>query len=123
MMKVQSNLYEIWMAGPQELIQYHADIKRGKNVFAFEIYQTSNTISVFYIDQFGRQQMIASSREMLMMLMSEDDKKRYQNIIGDAEWVVLDGLHNQRGMTKEEEAAFLYLKEHVLDEMVKELDR
>jgi len=35
----------------------------------------------------------------------------------------LDGLCYQRGMTKEEEAAFLYLKEHVLEEMVEELGR
>ncbi|CAI8893587.1 Transcriptional regulator [Bacillus sp. IT-79MI2] len=35
---------------------------------------------------------------------------------------LLDGIHNHRGMTSEEESAFLYLKENVLDEMVAKLE-
>lgn len=33
------------------------------------------------------------------MLVYEEDKRCYRNIVGDAEWVLLDGLHNQRAMT------------------------
>lgn len=29
-----------------------------------------------------------------MMLVYEEDKKRYRNIVGDAEWVSLDDMHN-----------------------------
>ncbi|WP_142310260.1 hypothetical protein [Bacillus pseudomycoides] len=62
------------------------------------------------------------SLEMLMMLVYEEDKMRYRNIVGDAEWLLLDGIHNHREMTSEEESAFLYLKENVLDEMVAKLE-
>ncbi|MBC6975952.1 hypothetical protein H9I32_27315 [Bacillus sp. Xin] len=74
------------------------------------------------MEQSGRQQMVASTEEMLEMLVYEEDKKRYRNIVGDVEWVLLDDIHNHRGMKREEELAFLYLKKNVLDEMVAELE-
>ncbi|MDA1545876.1 hypothetical protein [Bacillus cereus group sp. TH253LC] len=37
--------------------------------------------------------------------------------VGDVEWVLLDGVCADRGMTKEEIAAYLYLKVRLLDEM------
>ncbi|MEY8351386.1 hypothetical protein AALF16_24595 [Bacillus cereus] len=120
--QVQSNLYEISMSGGQELMWYNVEVKRGKYVYEFEIYRASDTISVFYVDQSGRQQTIASTEEMMAILFYEEDKKRYRNIVGDAEWVLLDGLQSQRGMTREEELAFYYLKENVLDEMVAKLE-
>ncbi|WP_235356810.1 hypothetical protein [Bacillus pseudomycoides] len=98
------------------------EVKQGKHTYEFEIYRVSDTISVFYVDQFERQLAIASTEEMLMMLVYEEDKMRYRNIVGDAEWLLLDGIHNHRGMTSEEESAFLYLKENVLDEMVAKLE-
>lgn len=50
------------------------------------------------------------------MIADEVDKKRYRNIIGDVEWLLINSIHNFRVMTKEEVAAFLHLKENVLDE-------
>lgn len=45
------------------------------------------------------------------------------NIIGNASWLLLDGIHDFRGMTKEEQAAFLFLKENVLNDMAMELEK
>lgn len=59
---------------------------------------------------------------MLAMLLHDEDKVKYRNIVGDAEWLLLDGISSQRGMSKEEQAAFLYLKENVLEEMATELE-
>lgn len=123
MAQTQSNLYEISVNGSQELMWYNVEVKRGKHTYEFEIYRASDTISVFYVDQSGRQQTIASTEEMISMLVYEGDKKRYRNIVGDAEWILLDGMDTQRGMTREEELAFLYLKANVLDEMTLELER
>ncbi|WP_170958137.1 hypothetical protein [Bacillus sp. AFS019443] len=117
MVHSQANLYEISMSDGQELMWYHAVVKRGDDVFTFEIYQTCDVLSVFYVDQAGKRQMIASVEDMLTALVYEKDKICYRNIIGDAKWLLLDGMYSQRGMTKEEEAAFFYLKNHVLDEM------
>ncbi|MDM5188585.1 hypothetical protein QUF99_15050 [Bacillus sp. DX4.1] len=121
MVQAQSNLYEISMSGGQELMWYHADVKRGNNVFIFEIYQASDTVSVFFVDKGERLLSIASTEEMMTMLAFDEDKRRYRNIVKDAEWVLLDGIASQRGMTKEEESAFLYLKENVLEEMAASL--
>ncbi|MEY8351240.1 hypothetical protein AALF16_23780 [Bacillus cereus] len=122
MAQAHLNLYEISMSGGQKLMWYNVEVKRGKNTFEFDIYRASDTISVFYVDQSGRKQMIVSTEEMLTMLVYEEDKKRYRNIVGETERVLLDGIHNHRGMTREEELAFLYLKKHVLDERVAELE-
>ncbi|MEH6979010.1 hypothetical protein [Bacillus pseudomycoides] len=122
MVQTHSNLYEISMSGGQELMWYNVEVKQGKHTYEFEIYRVSDTISVFYVDQFERQLTIASTEEMLMMLVYEEDKMRYRNIVGDSEWVLLDGMASQRGMTKEEELAFFYLKANVLDEMVEGLE-
>lgn len=120
MTQTQFNLYEILVSGPQELMRYHMEVKRGKNMYQFEIYRTCDTISVFYRDQSGRQQAIVNTEDMMTMLASEEDKKHYWNIIGDSEWVLVEG-NKQQSMTKEEESAFVYLKKHVLDEMAAEL--
>ncbi|PFK47027.1 hypothetical protein COI93_02765 [Bacillus cereus] len=122
MMQTQSNLYEISLNGPQALAWYNVGVKRGKHVYEFDIYRASDTISVYYIDQSGRQLTIVSIEEMISMLVFEEDKKRYRNIVGDTKWVLLDGMDSQRGMTKEEELAFCYLKANVWDEMTSELE-
>ncbi|MGG3523598.1 hypothetical protein ABES33_28225 [Bacillus pseudomycoides] len=92
MAQTQSNLYEISVNGSQELMWYNVEIKRGKHTYEFEIYRASDTISVFYVDQSGRQLTIASTKEMLSMLVYEEDKKYYRNIVGDSEWALLDGM-------------------------------
>lgn len=51
------------------------------------------------------------------MLVVDEDKKRFLEFVGDAEWVLLDGVCSDRGMTKEEISAYLYLKAQVLDEI------
>lgn len=58
-----------------------------------------------------------------MMLVVDEDKKRFLKFVGDSEWVLLDGVCADRGMTKEELSAYLYLKAHVLDEMEGEVIR
>lgn len=45
------------------------------------------------------------------------------DVIGNASWLLLDGIHDFRSMTKEEQAAFLYLKENVLNDMAMELEK
>ncbi|MEB3055988.1 hypothetical protein [Bacillus pseudomycoides] len=122
MAQTQSNLYEISVNGSQELMWYNVEIKRGKHTYEFEIYRASDTISVFYVDQSGRQLTISSPKEMISMLVYEEYKKYYRNIVGDSEWALLDGMASQRGMTKDEELAFFYLKANVLDEKVEELE-
>ncbi|WJE55697.1 hypothetical protein QRE66_28280 (plasmid) [Bacillus cereus] len=32
------------------------------------------------------------------MLVYEEDKKHYRNIVGETEWVLLDDIHNHQGM-------------------------
>lgn len=122
MPQTHSNLYEVTVNGSQELMWYNVEVKRGRHTYEFEIYRASDTISVFYVDQSGRQLTIASTEEMAAMLLYEEDKQRYRNIVGDAEWMLLDGMDSQRGMSREEELAFLYLKANVLDEMAAELE-
>lgn len=112
-------LYEISMPGYEELKWYPIEVKRGKQIFKFEVYRSFNEISVFYIDELGRKRTIISTEELVMMLVVDEDKRRFLEFIGDAEWVLLDGVCSDRGMTKEEMSAYLYLKTHVLD-MLKE---
>lgn len=118
----QSSLYEISMLKGQVLMWYRADVKRGNSVFNFEIFQSRDTISVFFVDEDERLLSIANTKEMMMMLASDKDKECYRNILKDTEWVLLDGRYSQRGMTMEEAAAFLYLKEHVLGEMITSME-
>ncbi|MBF7156027.1 hypothetical protein IWA68_26150 [Bacillus albus] len=107
------------MPGYEELKWYPIEVKRGKQIFKFEVYRSFNEISVFYIDELGRKRTIISTEELVMMLVVDEDKRRFLEFIGDAEWVLLDGVCSDRGMTKEEISAYLYLKTHVLD-MLKE---
>ncbi|OKA34695.1 hypothetical protein BJR07_22790 [Bacillus cereus] len=93
------------------------EVKRGKQTFQFEVYRSDNEISVFYIDELGRKRAIASTEELTLMLVVEEDKKRFLKFVGDSEWVLLDGVCTSRGMTKEEISAYLYLKSHAFDEM------
>lgn len=116
------NLYELSMSSGQQLTFYHAAVKRGHKEYRFEIYKAIDTIGVYFVDESGRTLSIASTEEMLAMLLHEEDKVKYRNIVGDAEWLLLDGMSSQRGMTKDEEAAFLYMKENVLEEMAASLE-
>lgn len=106
----------------QELIRYIAEVKRGHNTYYFEINKAIDYISVYFIDGTKRRFSIASAEEMLTMIPNEIERKRYRNIIGDVSWLLVDGIHDFRGMTKEEQAAFLYLKENVLNNMAMELE-
>ncbi|MED1115062.1 hypothetical protein [Bacillus paramycoides] len=117
MMQTHSNLYELSLNSLQTLSWYNVEVKRGKHVYEFNIYREDDTISVFYVDQSGKKLMIVSTEEMLNMLVFEEDKKPYRDFVGDAEWILLDGMDTQRGMTKDEEAAFLYLKANVWDKL------
>ncbi|MDE7553717.1 hypothetical protein CN324_29885 [Bacillus anthracis] len=117
MMQTQSNLYELSLNSLQELAWYNVEVKRGKRVYEFNIYREGDTISVFYVDQSGNKLTIVSTEEMLKMLVFEEDKKPYRDFVGDAEWILLDGMDTQRGMTRGEEAAFLYLKANVWDKL------
>jgi len=107
----------------QELIRHIAEVKRGHNTYYFEINNTIDCISVYFIDGAKRRFSIASVEEMITMIPNEIEQKRYRNIIGDVSWLLLDGIHDFRGMTKEEQAAFLYLKENVLNDMAMELEK
>ncbi|MEH7456348.1 hypothetical protein V7183_03705 [Bacillus sp. JJ1127] len=118
----QSNLYEISMSDGQELMWYPVEVKRGKKTSMFEIYQACDTVSVFYMDELGRKRAIVGMEELETMLVLEEDRKHFRNFVGNADWLLLDSVCSQRGMTREEVAAFLYLKEHVLNEMVAELE-
>lgn len=116
-MQTQSNLYELSLNNLQELAWYNVEVKRGKHVYEFNIYREGDTISVFYVDQSGNKLTIVSTEEMLKMLVFEEDKKPYRDFVGDAEWILLDGMDTQRGMTRGEDAAFLYLKANVWDKL------
>jgi hypothetical protein len=105
------------MPGYEELKWYPIEVKRGKQTFQFEVYCSDNEISVFYIDELGQKRAVTSTEELTLMLVVEEDKKRFLDYVGDAEWVLLDGVCSDRGMTKEEISAYLYLKTHVLDAM------
>ncbi|MEH7463817.1 hypothetical protein V7166_17520 [Bacillus thuringiensis] len=118
MTRSHSNLYEISMPVYEELLWYPVEVKRGKKVFKFEIYRAcDSSLSVFYVDELERQRAVVSMEELEMMLVMEEDKKRFRNFVGDTEWVLLDGMCSERGMTKEEVAAYLYLKQSVLDKI------
>ncbi|CAG9611993.1 hypothetical protein BACCIP111899_01165 [Bacillus rhizoplanae] len=92
----------------QELIQHIAEVKRGHNTYYFEINKAIDYISVYFIDRAKRRFSIASVEKMLTTIPNEIERKRYRNIIADASWLLLDGIHDFRGMTKEEQAAFLF---------------
>ena len=106
----------------KKLIRHIAEVKHGHNTYYFEINKAIDYISVYFIDGVKRRFSIASTEEMLMKIPNEIERKRYQNIIGDAGWLLLDGIHDFRGMTKEEQVAFLYLKENVLNNMTMKLE-
>lgn len=110
-------LYGISMPGYEELKWYPIEVKRGKQIFQFEVYRSDNEISVFLIDELGRKRTITSMEELEMMLLFQEDKDRFRQFVGDSELVLLDGVSADRGMTKEEISAYLYLKTQVLDGM------
>lgn len=110
-------LYEISMPGYEELKWYPIEVKRGNQTFHFEVYRSSNELSVFFIDELGRKRTITSVEELEMMLLFQEDKDRFRQFVGDSEWVLLDGVCADRGMTKDEISAYLYLKTHILDAM------
>lgn len=98
-------------------VEVVSEVRRGKQTFQFEVYRSDNEISVFYIDDLGRKRAVTSTEELAMMLVVAEDKKRFLDYVGDSEWVLLDGGCADRGMTKEEISAYLYLKVRLLDEM------
>ena len=114
--------YNVSVLEKKQLIRHIAEVKCGLNTYYFEINKAIDYISVYFIDGVKRRFSITSAEEMLMKIPNEIERKRYRNIIGDASWLLLDGIHDFRGMTKEEEAAFLYLKENVLNDMKMELE-
>lgn len=114
--------YKVSVSEGQELIRKIAEVKGGHNTYYFEINKAIDFISVYFIDGVKRRFSIASVEDMLKMIPNEIERKRYRNIIGNASWLLLDGIHDFRGMTKEEQAAFLYLKENVLHDMEMELE-
>ncbi|PFJ23965.1 hypothetical protein CN964_30295 [Bacillus cereus] len=105
------------MPGYEKLKWYPIEVGRGKQTYRFEVYRSDNKISVFYIDELGRKRAITGTEELAMMLVVAEDKKRFLDYVGDSEWVLLDGVCADRGVTKEEISAYLHLKTHVLDEM------
>ncbi|MGG2066925.1 hypothetical protein [Bacillus sp. S14(2024)] len=119
----QSAKCKISVSEGQELIQHIAEVKRGHNTYYFEINKAIDYISVYFIDGVKRRFLIASVEKMLTTIPNEIERKRYRNIIGNASWLLLDGVHDFRGMTKEEQAAFLYLKENILNSMAMELEK
>lgn len=114
--------YKVSLSEGKKLICHIAEVKRGHNTYYFEINKAIDYISVYFIDGTKRRFSISSVEEMLVMVANEIERKRYRNIIGDASWLLLDGIHDFRGMTKEEQSAFLYLKENVLNDMKMELE-
>lgn len=98
-------------------VEVVSEVRRGKQTYQFEVYRSDNEMSVFYIDELGRKRAITSTEELAMMLVVAEDKKRFLDYVGDSEWVLLDGVCADRGVTKEEISAYLHLKTHVLDEM------
>ncbi|MFD3447432.1 hypothetical protein ACFDTO_22830 [Microbacteriaceae bacterium 4G12] len=113
---------KLYLSEGKELIWHIAEVKRGNNTYYFEISRSVDYIAVYFIDENKRRFSIASLEEMLAMIPDEISQKRYRNIVGNAPWLLLDGFHDFRSMTREEEAAFLYLKDNVLDEMIASLE-
>lgn len=114
---------ELSITEGQELMWHDVEVKHGVSTYNFEIYKTGDIISVYFVDKDGRTLSIASADGMLTLIVNDVDQQRYKKLVGDAKWLLLDGIASQRGMTKEEEAAFLYVRENVLDEMAAELGR
>lgn len=77
-------------------------------MYRFEIHKATNCITVYFIGEDHSRFMITSLEEMLMMIPNEIEQKRYRNIVGNAEWLLLNGIHDYRGMTEKEITAFFY---------------
>ncbi|WP_000423538.1 hypothetical protein [Bacillus cereus] len=114
---------ELSITEGQELMWHDVEVKCGVSTYNFKIYKTSDIIFVYFVDKYGRTLSIASADEMLTLIVNDVDQQRYKKLVGDAKWLLLDGIASQRGMTKDEEMAFLYMKENVLDEMAARLGR
>ncbi|QWI25639.1 hypothetical protein EXW34_31135 (plasmid) [Bacillus mycoides] len=56
-------------------------------------------------------------------LVYGENQKHDRTILEDAGCSLLDGLYKPLEMTKEEETAFLYQKENVLDKIATELEK
>lgn len=114
---------KVFVSEGRELILHIAEVKSGHSTYYFEINKAIDYISVYFIDGARRRFSIVSVDDMLTMIPNEIERKRYRNIIGGASWLLLDGIYDFRGMTKEEQVAFLYLKENVLNDMARELEK
>lgn len=113
---------KLYLSEGEELIWHIAEVERGHNTYRFEIHKAVSYMAVYLVDRNQKRFLISSLEEMLSMIPDEISRKRYRNIVGDAPWLLSDGIHDFRGMTTEELAAFLFLKEQVLDEMVASLE-
>ncbi|KFN03489.1 hypothetical protein D0U04_25115 [Bacillus clarus] len=109
---------KLFVSEGDEIIRHTAEVKRGLDTYRFEIERVVDGITVYFVDENQRKFMVVSLEEMLEMIPDEISQKRYRNIVDNAPWLLLDGIHEFRGMTKDEVTAFLRLKEEVLDDMV-----
>ena len=108
----------LFVSEGDEIIRHNVEVKRSLDTYRFQIERVIDGITVYFVDDNQRKFMITSLEEMLEMTPDEISQKRYRNIVENTPWLLLDGIHEFRGMSKEEVKAFLYLKEQVLDDMV-----
>ena len=112
--------YNVTVSDGQALTYYTATVTGGEETYYFEINKADNYLAVYLIDEHQRRLEIDSILGSVEMIANEEDRYKYWKAlrsITDSDWIVSDEEYSERGMTKKEEAAFLHLKEMVLDEM------
>lgn len=100
------------------MIWYIATVTNGDDTYCFEINQTMDCITVYFVDELQQRWEIASVEELVDVIVTEIDQQCYLNAIRaetDADWLLLDGIHSNRSMTEGEQSAFLQLKGNVVD--------
>ncbi|WP_369899724.1 hypothetical protein [Bacillus manliponensis] len=107
----------------QALTYYVATVTVGDETYYFEINTAKNYLAVYLIDRCQRRLEISSVIEAVERLPEEEQMNYWKSIrsITDSDWLVSNGDFCERGMREEEQAAFLHLKETVLDDMTEEL--
>lgn len=63
------NLYEIYKPGYEKLKCYPINVKRRKKTYNFEVYESYDAISTFYIDDLGRKRVFVNMEELERMLV------------------------------------------------------
>ncbi|CAM4276106.1 hypothetical protein BAMA_07825 [Bacillus manliponensis] len=104
----------------QALTYYVATVTTGEETYYFEINKDKNYFAVYLIDEHQRRLEISTILGSVEMIIDEEVRYNYWKALRstiNSDWVVSDGEYSERAMTKEEEEAFLFLKEKVLDEM------